>query len=240
MAEDVSDDANADHASNDKNTVATLIISDDNLVRMYIDIIQGSPITIERKGMYSLRGKLKPIPTPPGHEPKAVLPISGSEILLRSTTKSNDKSYYISVKKSERRALFGVRVNEKRNGKDSIELNLDQTKLILNSLRLVQLVIVGVNQRKDEEQFHPLLQDVFEICKNLEEIFDGHKDRKIGALRTHYQNLHAFLSDRYNNLINTISASLTGNSLDVNMNLNLGYVHEKCTSGMMIPPLLTT
>ena len=126
MAEDVSDDANADHASNDKNTVATLIISDDNLVRMYIDIIQGSPITIERKGMYSLRGKLKPIPTPPGHEPKAVLPISGSEILLRSTTKSNDKSYYISVKKSERRALFGVRVNEKRNGKDSIELNLDQ------------------------------------------------------------------------------------------------------------------
>ena len=70
-------------------------------------------------------------------------------------------------------ALFGVRVNEKRNGKDSIELNLDQTKLILNSLRLVQLVIVGVNQRKDEEQFHPLLQDVFEICKNLEEIFDG-------------------------------------------------------------------
>ena len=55
MAEDVSDDANADHASNDKNTVATLIISDDNLVRMYIDIIQGSPITIERKEMYSLR-----------------------------------------------------------------------------------------------------------------------------------------------------------------------------------------
>ena len=27
-----------------------------------------------------------------------------------------------------------------------------------------------------------MLQDVFEICKHLEEIFDGHKDRKITEL----------------------------------------------------------
>jgi hypothetical protein len=226
MADVDTDDVTADHVSDD-NTVATLIISDNNLMSMYYDIIQASPITIERKGMHLLRGKLKPIPTPPGHEPKAVLPISGSEITLRSTAKSNDKLYYISVKKSERKTLFGVRVNEKRNGKDNIELNLNETELILKSLRLVQLVIVGVNQRKGEEQFHPLLQDVFEICKNLEEIFDGHKDRKINALRAHYITLHAFLSDRFKNLINTISTSLTGNTLGTNESLNLGLVHDK-------------
>ena len=40
---------------------------------------------------------------------------------------------------------------------------------------MVQLIPVGTNQRKDGEDYHPVLQDVFEICKHLEEIFDGQR-----------------------------------------------------------------
>ena len=64
---------------------------------------------------------------------------------------------------------------------------LNETKLVLESLRMVQLILSWDNQRKDGEDYHPVLQDVFEICKHLEEIFDGHKDRKITELEKYYK-----------------------------------------------------
>ena len=217
MAEGSQDD-------HDQVTIPTLIISDQELSTMYNDIVQSNPpIKVGRYGRHRLGGKLLPTPVPAGHEPKAILPISGSEIHLQSTTKTSDKKYYISAEKPTRKVLFGVRVSQKRNGKTRIELGRDETKLVLESLRMVQLILVGTNQRKDGEDYHPVLQDVFEICKHLEEIFDGHKDRKITELGKSYYNLKNFLDTRFSKMINTISQSLTGGELPTDqIKLDLG------------------
>ena len=194
---------------------------------MYSDIIQSNPLKVEKLGIHRLGGKLMPMPVSAGYEPRGVLPISGSEFILRSTTKKSDRSYYVDATNSARKSLFGVRVDEKETkGNRKVECSKSEAKLILESLRIAQLVVFGVNQRKHGEEFHPLLQDVFEICKCLEEICDGHK-RKLGDLEKYFASLMRLLSNRFSTLIRTISNSLTAGNLPTDEQLNLGLEHEK-------------
>ena len=209
-------------------TIPMVIISDDSLKTITEELVangRGSILKIQRKGWIPTGKKLAHMPVDLGFEPKDILPVSGSKIVIKSKPGVMDK-YYLSVEKSERTGLFDFRYG-KRNGQNELEVNKQQAKTILESLRISQLIYVGLYQRRlESDEVHPILSELHSVSILLEEIFDGRLDR-FAKLESIYKDLHDFYSNRFKGLISIFSEDLVKGDSDLSGGLNLGLEHEK-------------